>query len=135
LPFTFRLPAVYRLAALRLPSGCLQPLIAGLTRNLPNRWRYPLAIKKVEKQCKSFREFILFPSFLFIFAPYYTTSLNRIGKNMFADAVEIDEIVAPCAYSNEEAEQRIIQATHDADSGIGCLPNAEFQSIVRSWYK
>ncbi|MBQ8958831.1 MAG: hypothetical protein IJ057_10125 [Bacteroidales bacterium] len=54
---------------------------------------------------------------------------------MFSDAVDIDEMVAPCAYSIEEAEKRIVQSTRDADTGNGCLSNAEFQSVVRSWYK
>ena len=54
---------------------------------------------------------------------------------MFSETVEIDETVAPCTYSIEEAEQRIVQATREADLGIGCLSNADFQSVVRSWYR
>ena len=41
----------------------------------------------------------------------------------------------PCQYTPDEALRRIAQSTEDAESGKECLSNAEFQSLVRSWYK
>lgn len=41
----------------------------------------------------------------------------------------------PCQYSHDEALRRIAQSTDDAESGKGCILNAEFQPLVRSWYK
>lgn len=37
-----------------------------------------------------------------------------------------------CQYNSDEALRRIAQSTDDAESGKGCIPNAEFQPLVRS---
>ena len=39
----------------------------------------------------------------------------------------------PCQYTEEEAIQRVIQATAEAESGVGCLSLDEFENLVRSW--
>jgi hypothetical protein len=48
---------------------------------------------------------------------------------------QAEEHRKPCQYNSDEALRRIAQSTEDAESGNGCLSNAEFQSLVRSWYK
>ena len=45
------------------------------------------------------------------------------------------KITPPCQYSDEEALQRVIQATADVDAGRGLISHEEFQKQVRSWYK
>ena len=44
-------------------------------------------------------------------------------------------ITPPCQYTEEEASQRIIQATAEVDAGIGLVSHEEFKKQVRSWYK
>ena len=39
----------------------------------------------------------------------------------------------PCQYTVEEAEQRVLQATAEAKSGIGCLSLDEFETLVETW--
>ena len=39
----------------------------------------------------------------------------------------------PCQYTEEEVIQRVIQATAEAESGVGCLSLDEFENLVRSW--
>lgn len=48
---------------------------------------------------------------------------------------QAEEHSKPCQYTPDEALHRIGQSTDDAESGRGCLSNAEFQSLVHSWYK
>ena len=48
---------------------------------------------------------------------------------------QAEEHNKPCQYTPEEALRRITQSTVDAECGRDCLSNAEFQSLVRSWYK
>ena len=43
--------------------------------------------------------------------------------------------IPPCQYSDDEALQRVIQATADVDVGRGLISHEEFQKQVRSWYK
>ena len=53
-------------------------------------------------------------------------------ESMVTDLLELEEQIIPCAYTIEEAENRIIQSTSDAEKGLGCLSNAAFQTHVRS---
>ena len=39
----------------------------------------------------------------------------------------------PCQYTEEEVVQRVLQATAEAESGIGCLTLDEFESLVETW--
>ena len=55
--------------------------------------------------------------------------------NLLPAMSQAEEHSEPCQYTPEEALRRIAQSTDDAESGKGCLSNAEFQSLVRSWYK
>ena len=41
----------------------------------------------------------------------------------------------PCQYTEEEAIQRVIQATAEVDAGMGLISHEEFKKQVRSWYK
>jgi len=60
-------------------------------------------------------------------------ALNK--TSLLLSMSQAEEHSKPCQYTPEEALRRIIQSTEDAESGKGCLSNAEFQSLVRSWYK
>ena len=61
------------------------------------------------------------------FAPNETILLPAMSQT--------EEQEKPCQYTPEEALCRIVQSTDDAESGRNCLSNAEFQSLVHSWYK
>ena len=39
----------------------------------------------------------------------------------------------PCQYTVEEAVQRVLKATAEAESGIGCLTLDEFETLVETW--
>ena len=39
----------------------------------------------------------------------------------------------PCQYTEEEVVQRVLQATAEAESGIGCLSLNEFEALVETW--
>ena len=39
----------------------------------------------------------------------------------------------PCQYTEEEVIQRVLQATAEAESGIGCLTLDEFETLVETW--
>ena len=39
----------------------------------------------------------------------------------------------PCQYTEEEVVQRVLQATAEAESGIGCLALDEFEALVETW--
>ncbi len=39
----------------------------------------------------------------------------------------------PCQYTEEEVVQRVLQATAEAESGLGCLTLDEFESLVETW--
>ena len=39
----------------------------------------------------------------------------------------------PCQYTEEEVVQRVLQATAEAESGIGCLTLDEFEALVETW--
>ena len=39
----------------------------------------------------------------------------------------------PCQYTEEEVMQRVLQATAEAESGIGCLTLDEFEALVETW--
>lgn len=39
----------------------------------------------------------------------------------------------PCQYTEEEVVQRVLQATAEAESGIGCLTLDEFEVLVETW--
>ena len=66
-------------------------------------------------------------NYLTTFAPNETILLPAMSQT--------EEHSKPCQYTPEEALRRIIQSTDDAKSGKGCLSNAEFQSLVHSWFK
>ena len=59
----------------------------------------------------------------------------------YFDEVEktLDELEAksttppPCQYTEEEAVQRVLQATAEAESGMGCLTLDEFEALVETW--
>ena len=40
----------------------------------------------------------------------------------------------PCRYSEEEAVQRVLQATADVDAGRSLISHEDFSKLVRSWY-
>lgn len=62
-----------------------------------------------------------------------TFALNK--SSLLPAMSQAEEYSKPCQYTPEEALRRITQSTDDVESGKGCLSNAEFQSLVRSWYK
>ena len=39
----------------------------------------------------------------------------------------------PCQYTEEEVEQRVLQATSDVDAGRNMMTHEEFKKLVRSW--
>ena len=39
----------------------------------------------------------------------------------------------PCQYTEEEVVQRVLQATAEAESGVGCLTLDEFEALVETW--
>ena len=39
----------------------------------------------------------------------------------------------PCQYTEEEVVQRVLQATAEAESGIGCLSLDEFEALAETW--
>ena len=39
----------------------------------------------------------------------------------------------PCQYTEEEVVQRVLQATAEAESSLGCLTLDEFESLVETW--
>ena len=54
-------------------------------------------------------------------------------------AEEIDQLEAksstppPCQYTDEEVVQRVLQATAEAENGVGCLSLDEFEALVETW--
>ena len=62
-----------------------------------------------------------------------TFALNK--SKLFPAMDQTEDHPKPCQYTIDEALRRIDQSTLDAESGQDCLSNAEFQSLVRSWYK
>ena len=39
----------------------------------------------------------------------------------------------PCQYTEEEVVKRVMQATAEAESGVGCLTLDEFETLVETW--
>ena len=39
----------------------------------------------------------------------------------------------PCRYTEEEVVQRVLKATAEVESGIGCLTLDEFETLVETW--
>jgi hypothetical protein len=39
----------------------------------------------------------------------------------------------PCQYTEEEAIQRVLKATAEAETGKGCLTLDEFEALVETW--
>ncbi len=73
-------------------------------------------------------------------APGVMQSPNKTVDEYF-DEVEkaLDELetksttTPPCQYTEEEAVQRVLQATAEAKSGMGCLTLDEFEALVEKW--
>ena len=58
-----------------------------------------------------------------------------LNKSMLPAMAQNDDQPQPCLYTIDEVLRRVEQSTSDAESGRDCLTNAEFQSLVRSWYR
>lgn len=63
------------------------------------------------------------------------TTFAQNKSMLFPAMAQTDDHTKPCQYTIDEVLRRIDQSTLDADSNRDCLSNAEFQSLVHSWYK
>lgn len=69
--------------------------------------------------------------------PVLRTLSKRMGWKMKVSRQsnrERSETYSPCQYTKEEAVQRVMMATADADSGRNLVSHGEFKKQVRSWY-
>ena len=69
--------------------------------------------------------------------PVLRTLSRRMGWKMRVcrqSDQERSEATLPCRYTKEEAVQRVLKATADADSGRDLVSHEEFKKQVRSWY-
>ena len=65
----------------------------------------------------------------------------NMTEDEYFDEIEktLDELEAksttppPCQYTEEEVVQRVLQATAEAESGMGCLTLDEFEALVEKW--
>ena len=58
--------------------------------------------------------------------------VNRCGSQARAPQAQ-SPTPPPCQYTEEEVVQRVLQATAEAESGIGCLTLDEFETLVETW--
>ena len=58
--------------------------------------------------------------------------VNRCGSQARAPQAP-SATPPPCQYTEEEVVQRVLQATAEAESGIGCLTLDEFETLVETW--
>lgn len=60
--------------------------------------------------------------------------MEEILLDYYVSQLEVKSTTPPpCQYTEEEVVQRVLQATAEAESGIGCLTLDEFESLVETW--
>lgn len=72
---------------------------------------------------------------------YFDKAREALDERYDAQSFEdlLDQLEAksptppPCQYTVEEALQRVLQATAEAESGVGCLSLEEFEKLVETW--
>ena len=54
-------------------------------------------------------------------------------KQLFDRLESKSTTLPPCQYTEEYVVQRVMQATAEAKSGVGCLTLDEFETLVETW--
>ncbi len=65
-------------------------------------------------------------------AVYQVSSSTRATTDR-SRSMTVDTNPPPCQYTDEQAVQRALQATAEAESGEGCLSLEAFEKLVEAW--
>ena len=66
-------------------------------------------------------------------AAVYQVSPSTRATTDRSRSMTVDTNPPPCQYTDEQAVQRALQATAEAESGVGCLSLEAFEKLVEAW--